>query len=359
MPKLLFVVHGMERHEPAWAGNTVQALVELPDRYQYAWFADNGALDQHVEIIPVHYDNVFAKYVNAWGRSVEELRAKAAEYGVSIPNVLSWLQRADETEKNFFWTHVVDVLLYRFFSIVAAEVRLRLRLTIAEKLTEAKEGGQLDEASVLAHSLGTSVTHDSLALLGAQPIETDDGPNESWMAANHRFSNVFMCANVSRVLETEPKVYQSVLHPTTGGQGESYVEAYYNFRHRLDPFPMVKPFGPVGWGENYLAVENCEKVLDFNVHGLGHYLSDPRVHVPVLCGLIGQYAVTDDEYDAAVAEYDALEEPECVDALTAFRTNAQRLIALAQSGADAETLVIAGTQFLAAASEARDACDQT
>jgi hypothetical protein len=250
------------------------------------------------------------------------------------------------------------VLLYRFFSIVAAEVRLRLRLSIAEKLTEAKEGGQLDEASVLAHSLGTSVTHDSLALLGAHPIETDDGPNESWMVANHRFSNVFMCANVSRVLETEPKVYQSVLHPTTGGQGESYVEAYYNFRHRLDPFPMVKPFGPVGWGENYLAVENCEKVLDFNVHGLSHYLSDPRVHVPVLCGLIGQYAVTDDEYDAAVAEYDALEEPECIGALTAFRTNAQRLIALAQSGADAETLVIAGTQFLAAASEARDACDQ-
>jgi hypothetical protein len=97
-------------------------------------------------------------------------------------------------------------------------------------------------------------------------------------------------------------------------------------------------------------------VLDFNVHGLGHYLADPRVHVPILRGLIGQYAVTDDEYDEAVAEYDAQEEPDCAGPLLGFKTTAQRLITLAQSGADPETLIIAGTQFLAAASEARDAC---
>lgn len=198
--------------------------------------------------------------------------------------MLGWLESADETEKNFFWTHVVDVILYRFFSIVTA--------------------------------------------------------------------NIFMCANVGRVLETQPKVYQSVVCPPGVGV-TSYVDAYYNFRHRFDPFAMVRPFAPVGWDPSrFITVENCEKVLQFNVHGLDHYLDDPRVHVPIIRALAGDWCITAAQEHAAIAAYDAKEEPPCIGELLAFKAKAQKISALAQTGADPIALAIAGSQFLAAAQEA-------
>jgi hypothetical protein len=179
------------------------------------------------------------------------------------------------------------------------------------------------------------------------------------MAGNFMFANLFTCANVSRVLETNPKVYESVVHPVTGGAGEPYVNAFYNFRHEFDPFPMVRPFAPVGWGENYVLEEKCEKILQFNVHGINHYLDDPRVHVPMLRALIGDDAVvTEAERVAATAQYDAKEEPQCIAVVQKFKTTAANVIALAKTGADPEALVIAGTQFLAASREAIDACQQ-
>jgi hypothetical protein len=356
VPHTLFVLHGMGRYTPDWAERAIQQLVGAADAYGYAWFAEHGALDRHVAIEPLAYDDVFAHYLAEWGASAGALGARAREFGVDLGGILGWLEAADETEHNFFWTHVVDVVLYRFFAIVTAEVRLRVRAAIATSLEAARRDGQLGEASVLAHSLGTSVAHDALALLGAQPILTPQGPNEAWLAGNHTFANVFMCANVSRVLETEPKVYASVVHPPGGGTGPAYVDAYYDFRHALDPFPMVRPFAPVGWGPRYVPTERCEQVLDFNVHSLEHYLADPRVHVPILRATVGRWAVTDAEWAAARQAYDAKPQPPCVAEVARFRSIAARIIALANTGADPVALVIAGTQFLAAAEEAKDAC---
>lgn len=356
MAHLLFVMHGMGRHVPDWAETTVDLLHGLPAMYDYAWFEQNGSLDEHVEIVPIAYDAVFDHHLQEWGANSRALREKAAEFGVDISGALGWLERASATEQNFFWTHVVDVLLYRFFSIVTAEVRLRVRLQITEVLEARMRGGAIVSASVLAHSLGTSVAHDSLALLGSQPVQTDLGPNSAWMVRNHRFANVFMCANVSRVLETQPKVYESVMRPPGGG-AESYVDAYYNFRHELDPFPMVRQFAPVGWSPTrFVAAEESEKVLQFNVHGLEHYLEDPRVHIPILRATIGHWVVSPQEEAAAVRDYLAMEEPRCVAELLRFKAEAERIISLARAGADPLALIIAGTQFLAAAREAADAC---
>ena len=355
MAHSLFIMHGMGRHVPDWAASTVALLQTLPARYGYTWFDANGALDEHLDAVPVDYDDVFDQYVQEWGQSAEALGAQAGDHGVDISGILGWLEGADETEDNFFWTHVVDVVLYRFFSIVTAEVRLRVKTQIAAELERQGENGQIVQASVLAHSLGTSVAHDSLALLGTQPVQTDDGPNESFMLGNHRFANVFMCANVGRVLETHPKVYQSVMRPP--GSGPSYVDAYFNFRHVYDPFPMVRQFGPVGWSaKRFKDRGDLQKVLQFNVHGLDHYLDDPRVHIPILRATVGEWSVTPAQEQAAISAYDAKEEPDCVAELMRFKSAAMRIIDLAKTGADPVALVIAGTQFLATAKEARDAC---
>ena len=356
MPKtILFLAHGMGHHEAEWADSTIKLIRELPAKYGYSWFAQNGGFDANVRVVPIRYDGVFSRYLDEWGRTSEALRAKAGEFGVDISQIIGWLEAADETEKNFFWTHVVDVLLYRFFSIVTAEVRLRVRAAIADELNKARKDGTLVASSVLAHSLGTSVMHDSLALLGSQPIPTPEGPNSSWMVGNHKFDSVFMCANVGRVLETEPGVYTSPMRPPVAGK-ESYVDAYYNFRHELDPFTVVRRFKPVDFGDRYLEPVLSEKALQFNVHDIAHYLSDPRAHVIFYRGLLGRFVVSDAEYLAARQSYDALNEPECIAEVQKFKAAVKKIIDLAQTGGDPMALIIAGTQFLAAAKEAKDAC---
>ena len=346
----------MGRFEPSWATDVTAKLVALPADNGYGFFRDRGGLGNLVNIVPIRYDDVFSRYADGWGRSAAELEQASSKLGIGIPRIFGWLQNASETEKNFFWTHVLDVLLYRFFPIVTAEVRLRLQHQIAEVLLRAQQDGELAEVSVLAHSLGTAVAHDALALLGSRPIDTDVGPNHAWMADNFKFSNIFMCANVSRALETDQKVYDSVVHPTTGGAGPAYTEAYYNFHHCLDPFPLVRPFAPTGWGENYISTEECRKILEFDVHALTVCLEDPRVHVPLLRGMFGLFSVTDAEFDAAKQRYDALPGPPCLEVLNAFKVQAETLVRLAHERGDVEALIIEGTKFFSAAKTAVSAC---
>ena len=352
---ILFLLHGMGRHEQGWAAGTIAQLNALPAKYGYAAFESDGSFDDRVQCVPIDYDDVFARILKEWGSSTAAIREKAAQFGVDLSTVLGWLDKADELENNFFWTHVVDVLLYRFFAIVTAEVRVRVRDAIAQTLNAAKGDGQLVSSAVLAHSLGTAVAHDALALLGTQPIPTPNGPSNAWMTGNHAFDGVYMCANVSRVLETSPKVYQSVVRPPASGAA-SYVDTYYNFRHALDPFAAVRPFEPIGWGKRYVATESGDKVLQFNVHDITSYLADPRVHATLYRGLFGPGAVKPAELKSAAAAYDATPEPPCVGEVVRFKTTAQKIISLAKTGADAPALVIGGTQFLAAAQEAKNAC---
>ena len=105
----------------------------------------------------------------------------------------------------------------------------------------------------------------------------------------------------------------------------------------------------------YRAVEDLDKVHAFDVHGLDHYLAAPQVHVPILRGLFGP-VITKAEQQAAVAAYQASAEPPCVAALGGFKAAAARLIGMIESADDPQTLVKAGSQFLATAKEAVDAC---
>ena len=356
MSRLLFVVHGMGVHQKNWAAPTIKHLVALPTTYQYSWFTQHGALDTHVDIVPITYDGVFTQYLDDWSKSSTALQAFAVAHGVALPQFLTWLSGSSETEKNFFWSHVVDVLMYRLFAIVTAEVRLRVREAMVAALTPRMLGGNPLEASVVAHSLGTSVTHDALALLATQPIRTAQGDNRSFMLENFTFANVFMIANVSRVLETSPRVYESAVHPITTDPATAYITNYCNCRHEFDPFPAVRPFNRAAWGAGYQPIEHLAHILQFNTHDLDHYLEDPRVHVPLLRQLIGEQVVTDAEFATATTAYLATPEPDCIAQLRTFKARVQQLIAEYSGATDPQDVLMAFIKALAAAQEAKDAC---
>jgi hypothetical protein len=356
MQRILFLVHGMGVHGKDWASPVIAQLEGLPAKYGYDWFGQNGAVADHVRFVPITYDDVFKQYLDDWSSSATRLEAFAKAQGVAVPKLLNWLGTASAVENNFFWSHVVDVLLYRLFQIVTAEVRLRVRLAIAEALTPAMAGGMPVDASVLAHSLGTSVTHDSLSLLATQPIKVKKGQSRAFMRDNFSFANVFMLANVSRILETSEKVYDSALHPVSVRSDTAYTSVYCDFRHALDPIPAFKCFQPEGWGDAFLHVAEHQRVLQFNTHSLEHYLEDPRVHVPILQQLTEPEAITAQEYKDAVAQYDATPEPPCAAALNEFRRSAKHLMAEHAGASEPQEIVMAMVKALAAAKEAKDAC---
>jgi hypothetical protein len=123
MPRLLFIVHGMGVHDTAWADPTVAHLKKIPSDYGYEWFDANGPLEDHVKCVPISYDKAFTELLDQWAESADELEQFAHTEGVGIAKSIDFLQGASAAEQQFFWTSVVDVLLYRLFPIVTANVR--------------------------------------------------------------------------------------------------------------------------------------------------------------------------------------------------------------------------------------------
>ncbi len=357
MPRLLFILHGMGVHDENWATPTIAHLQKIPSDYGYEWFDANGPLENHVKCVPISYDHAFTTPLAQLAQSVDELKQFAIHEGVDILKCLNFLQGASPSEQQFFWTSVVDVLLYRFFKIVTANVRTIVREKIATRFTAEAAAGSIVDVSIMAHSLGTSVAHDALSIMATKPIDTAAGPNKSFMVENFRFKNIFQVANVSRVLETNPDVLGSAIHPFTVNPDTSYTRVFLNFKHRFDLFTAVKPFNaPAAWGDAFIAPAGINKILGFNVHDLDHYLENPRVHIPVLRHLIDDVVVTPDEEADALAQYDAKPEPDCLVQLNAFKGRIDALIAACSASPDLQDLIIGVTRALDAAKEAKNAC---
>jgi hypothetical protein len=349
--RLLFVVHGMGVHGQDWAAATIAKLNDVASRYE---IRNGRRFDQDVTIVPITYDGEFTRHLEVWDNSSEELQEFAREQQIQLPpGLIDWLRGASETEQNFFWSHVVDVVLYRFFRLVATPARLQLMKQITTKLAAAMQNGVVVQASVLAHSLGTAVTHDALAALGSLPF---DG-SEAFMVARFRFENIFMVANVGRILETAPRCYESCLHPISRNPAAAYCTRYYNFRHALDPFPAVRPFEPADWGTDLITpAQPLDHLYEFNVHGLEHYLEHPAVHIPFINGMFGR-VIDKDVERAAIRDFPRVPPNHpCPQQLIEAETSFRRLVQALRGSDDPLDVVKTGARFFAAAKEARDAC---
>lgn len=364
MARLLFAVHGMGEHDAGWAASVLDTLnaAALPfgffdSRPPPFVFADPdaGGLDpgpDRVAVVPIGYDGVFETWRQQLGASVEELRAFVRAGEIGLPDagsvLLNWLDTAPEDERRYFWSHGLDVLLYRY-TRKAGEVRLRVVQQLAQALTRAQQGGRIVQASVVAHSLGTAVAHDSLAVLGTEPF---GNPPSRAFCQPRLFHSVWMLANVSRVLQSDRDVYGGIVRPITAGTG-AYTDAYVTVRHALDPIPAVLPFARDDWGDGYADLR-LHHVRDFNVHGFEHYLAAPQVHVPLLNNLFGG-VIENGEYEAAVARDAAQTGPPCIEQVGQFVQRAGELVALFQNRSVVE-LAVALSQFLALSKRMRAAC---
>lgn len=347
MTRLLFMVHGMGHQPDGWHGGAVDVL-----RGAAQSFGLRDDFDRLVAVHAIGYDAVFRGRLERWDRSVGGLRTLLAEQNLSGSELVDWLDGASETEANFFWSHVVDVLLYRFFPQIATEVRARWLHRLVSAVNAAMEDGATPPVHLLAHSLGTAVSHDALAYLATNPIDGSD----AFTAEHWRLASVFMVANVGRVLERTPPVYASPVRPVDApGPGRPCTTTYYNFRHTLDPVPAVRPFAPNGWGRRYRPVETLDHILDFNVHGLAHYLRHPDVHVPILNRLLDD-SIDRRAHDEALARFTEERPPDCADVLNRLRGRLREACEPVTAAADPVQLLKVAARVYALAREARDEC---
>lgn len=309
MPPTLLIAHGMGIYnKPGWDKDIIQVLDECAADYDGL---GDEPFSKQVSIVPIVYDSVFAN----WEKDIAKTATDVATFAAANPDrvdssllsLTTWLE--DAASDDFVWSHVVDVILYRFFPDVVAEIHARVLEQITAAVVKAKKEaastGQAESISIMCHSLGTAVIRDSLHRLGSEVYESRNATTEQYLARNGRlFDNIFMVANVGRVLQTRWPVHSDTcIRPESSGKG-AYCAQYYNFRHMLDPFTAICPFGPQGWREGLTRKEDLAQVRAINVHGWSHYLRHPDVHARLFRAMFADGAIiSDDELDEARDKY--------------------------------------------------------
>jgi len=302
MTDTVFLVHGMGHHPDNWHTDVAATLKRLYSKYRLS----RQPFEQRFALKPISYDGVFRRLVESWQQNANALGAVADAVGANeVSNLVGWLRNAGAVSGNAIWTHAADVLMYRLFFTVRQEIKTHVASQIA---SEIKKLNASERWSVIAHSLGTAVTHDSLDMLWTGTQE--DGSPTGFEPRHEQARVVAMVANVSRVLQTVPKVYDGTVKPGRAGQNGRGCLNYMTCRHVLDPFCIPKMFRPINWPDaaavergiyQYIEVDH---IHDINVHDFSHYLKHPRIHIPLFRKLAGfDSAVTKAEEDEALSSF--------------------------------------------------------
>ena len=283
-PKLI-IVPGMGQHtNVSFKNEFVEGCKSAFDLYPSL---SGKSPEEYVEIIPVAYNDIFDEH----RQKMADRATPIADRLGSIPNMgggflaeaISAMTEIESeiNEDDFFKTHLLDVLFYRF-TVLGEVVRIRLGKEISHAVGTVNGGAS--RVHVLGHSLGTAVVHDCLAKL-----YDDDyvlGNEDNLSDVMHKLGSVHMVANTSRVLESFVDVARSIVKPGPGGCTRFYRE----YRHILDPITWPKPFTPTdngGWISNdswfFKRYELIRPTSITNEHGdthdVRHYLANPLVHL--------------------------------------------------------------------------------
>jgi hypothetical protein len=323
----LFLVHGMGDFADDWSKGARKLLADIHDTYRAEYNKGRAPIDQWpafadiFEVKELNYNRFFESLRESWkkaGKAVSDQIVKSKSGADANEK-----QRLDEVNKyvgallkkpsgDEFWaTHALDVVLYRFCAGVAQRIRVDLAKSILTTLDKAPASGTV-RWSILGHSLGTSVVHDTLHAIFSNPKTTaKDKPRATLVA---------MFANVSRLLEQKKPpvdVYESEVFPNTNSI-RGACDYYLNAWHQWDPIPRVRPFEPwATWPDadtrtngRYLD-RDLSVVTSKEIHSLEHHLLDPRVHVPLFRCLTGNTVAFSKEIEERdQASYAAQHPPE-------------------------------------------------
>jgi hypothetical protein len=307
--KKLIVVHGMGQHDDASVKKEV--IDAFTTAFGFYESLTGQSVSDQIDIVPASYNSFFDDYRKKLQERSGSLAESLAAIDPTVPFSVKAVQQINDLEArlgedSFFTTHWLGVILY-YVTLLCEPIRLHVAKTVADAIAEV--GGP--NVHVLGHSLGTSVLHDALAkAFGPHNLSEANGTALNLSPIEHRLGGVHMVANVSRALQTIVlKVGSSVVRPGPLGCTSMFLE----YRHKLDPIPMIRSFNPTNNGEwipqeiftSVYGLIEPSSVTQANVHDLGHYLITPMTHLPLFRSLFG-FRPRKQEQDDGAQKYFAM-----------------------------------------------------
>lgn len=326
---ILIFVHGMGvyvkentgKPDNTWGKDSAKALKEQYEKYPSLV----TPFDDLFEPVYINYDVVFHDILRRWAEEERTISAQGIEAAEVATRMVRWLNGVDQTDDNFAWTHVGDVILYRFFNLVRQRVKITVAKQIHEALEPNSEGG-VTRWSIIAHSLGTAVTHDVVHAMNSTTPNEAGIPILDTMAP--RANLIAMIANESKCLENNADVYESVVVPPTS------CDVYLSANNKFDPFVSEKlqvpeRFNPAGhalWDtafrkNKFINIET-ENIHEVNVHSIRNYLVNPHVHIPLLRALCGPGSIPESLAQAARDNFKNIPHPNKQEMLNKLRETA-------------------------------------
>lgn len=298
---LIFLVHGMGDFSDKWSAETQKTIKDLYGSYPR--LTGQVAFNTKFEFREIVYNDQFEKHRQRWKEDAAAIFKAFPTVG-GLPQSLAELPNG-VTKDNFFTTHILDVIMYRFLLLIGEPVRVAIWKAL---MTELSKMPKSSEWSIIAHSLGTAVIHDVLHL-GYNTNNAGGAPLE---AIKTRPTVLAMIANVSRLLEDHisvADVYQSLVRPSVDPE-KGLCDYMLNVHHQWDPFTLIKPFQPQDdWPDSETRAEGRYLDIKINafenehIHDLNHYLRNPAVHLPLFERLAGA-EFTPKERAAAIKAYE-------------------------------------------------------
>ena len=278
----LFLIHGIGIHrDPSWADETIELMAQAWDKS----IALEDSLSDHIELVPLAYDEVFEDYLDDFADLGKAVFTDALELSSDERGELSeTFKQREITDRHFLWSYLVDVLLYKM-SLVKEQVNALVAKQLYERISQ---GSTSDEFGIIAHSLGTRVINDTL-----QNIQSGKADESNFYAQGYRLKFLMQISDVT-------DLFSLPLNTDKYPPKDVYPHGTYDYlrtvTNRFDPIARMIPTRLNHWpadrksamymGRSVYQDILLEHVHETNVHGLTHYMLHPEITDEVfdLCG---------------------------------------------------------------------------
>lgn len=337
---VLFLLHGIGNQDTGWSRSAQGILRSEFTRYM-SHTGKSATLADDLKFVEITYNDVFKVIWQRWSTL-----AKSLDPVRSTPTPLTKINRflgqaatsGSQVGNNKAVNYAGDVLLYVGFRLVRRLVLLKVMSIIARTVAKARAEDLRTEFGVLSHSMGTAVAHDALHLLATKDwagskwgeaaredladaeaafrketgsMSTDQnlllnrigraaGP-AAFSPGRMQFAGLFTVSNVSPIVSRTVNPYRSVVRPDTADLSSTVrgiTDAFYNIDHALDPVSKVEEFDTNRFGDTGPRAINISvaHLYDKNVHGLDHYLLNPKAHRFIFRRLCSNFGDRESEY---------------------------------------------------------------
>lgn len=283
---IVILVHGMGTHA---RDNMKKEFTEGVNTTARCLLSDNSYdISQQVDLQEFNYSDELDEFLKKLEKNLKAITDKKLDQinslGLTGDVIDVLLAFHNDFKDNFFRTHWMDVILYGT-TYFGEKLRVEFARFFCSKLKQSIDTGC--RLHVIAHSLGTALVHDTLSKLYRREFSmTDNIPDLPTGSFN--FDSLWTFANVSRMVNLLNGLSDPLSSSVTTGP-DGCANAFYNVRHKLDPFTWFKTFDRKMI--NSKTYEN-DVVRRWNTHDFQEYVSDPLVTKRLVNTLTPDFYIT-------------------------------------------------------------------